>query len=79
MMEYGRQNITLEMATQAGRIPVGFHVSAFIPTEVCLGSYLMPGKTFLTKNELSGQCSKCLRSFVFNVYTNEWFSPTTEK
>lgn len=73
-----RRNITLEMATQAGCTPMGFHVSVFAPTEVCLGSDLFPRKMFFAESKLSGQCARCLSFFVFNVYTMEWMRITEE-
>lgn len=74
-----RRSVSLEIATQAGRTPVGFHGNTFSPTESCLGSKLYPGKTILTEVELQGLCSKCLSVFVFNVYTMEWMRQTTVK
>ncbi len=74
-----QQTVSLGIATQAGQTAVGFHVNAFSPREICLGSDLNPEKTLLTAGKLQGRCSECMSTFVFDVYLMEWIKQIIEE
>lgn len=66
------QIITSIIATEAGNFPIGLHNRILLPSEICLGSWLKPGKTLLSGNELLARCAKCQTIFIFNQFSFEW-------